>query len=379
MMKKIAYITLLDTSAKSNGVNKKIFAQCKAFIHLGYDVDIFSMTSYGLMKTNLITGEFHEEKLSKRRNVFFYNEVIHYLSGRDDDYHMVYLRQPFPTIRSIGFSNFIKKIKLKAKKIVLEMPTYPFLNESKNLKEKLYNFLFRWQFSTSKKNIDLIVYMGAFTKEIWGVKALRIFNSVDISQNPMIKNCFSKTVNDEPIRLIGVAQLAFWHGYDRIITGLAEYYKNSSNSKAVYFDIVGNSDFGGAESELKALVDKLNLRKYVIFHGPQHGDALTKIFESSNIAVDSLGRHRSNNEYNCSLKSKEYCARGLPFVKSHKDDAFEGTNYFYQVPPDESAIDISELLNWYKRVDFDPNEMRCFVENELVWEVQMEKVISALS
>lgn len=86
----------------------------------------------------------------------------------------------------------------------------------------------------------------------------------------------------------------------------------------------------GAESELKALVDKLNLRKYVIFHGPQHGDALTKIFESSNIAVDSLGRHRSNNEYNCSLKSKEYCARGLPFVKSHKDDAFEGTNYFYQ-------------------------------------------------
>ncbi|HHK8314339.1 TPA: hypothetical protein ACQVLB_004989, partial [Serratia marcescens] len=231
----------------------------------------------------------------------------------------------------------------------------------------------------SKKNIDLIVYMGAFTKEIWGVKALRIFNSVDISQNPMIKNCFSKTVNDEPIRLIGVAQLAFWHGYDRIITGLAEYYKNSSNSKAVYFDIVGNSDFGGAESELKALVDKLNLRKYVIFHGPQHGDALTKIFESSNIAVDSLGRHRSNNEYNCSLKSKEYCARGLPFVKSHKDDAFEGTNYFYQVPPDESAIDISELLNWYKRVDFDLNEMRCFVENELVWEVQMEKVISALS
>lgn len=49
------------------------------------------------------------------------------------------------------------------------------------------------------------------------------------------------------------------------------------------------------------------------------------------------------------------------------------------VPPDESAIDISELLNWYKRVDFDLNEMRCFVENELVWEVQMEKVISALS
>lgn len=102
-----------------------------------------------------------------------------------------------------------------------------------------------------EKNIDLIVYMGAFTKEIWGVKALRIFNSVDISQNPMIKNCFSKTVNDEPIRLIGVAQLAFWHGYDRIITGLAEYYKNSSNSKAVYFDIVGNSDFGGQNQNSK--------------------------------------------------------------------------------------------------------------------------------
>lgn len=378
-MKKIAYITLLDTSAKSNGVNKKIFAQCKAFINLGYDVDIFSMTSYGLMKTNLITGESYEEKLNKRRNILFYNEVINYLSGSDDDYHMVYLRQPFPTIRSVCFSRFIKKIKLKAKKVILEMPTYPFLNESKGLKAKFYNFIFRWQFSTSKKNIDLIVYMGALTKEIWGVKALRIFNSVDISQNPMTRSCLSKTLHDKPIRLIGVAQLAFWHGYDRIITGMAEYYKNSSSSKAVYFDIVGSSDFGGAESELKVLVDKLNLRKYVVFHGPQDGDALTKIFESSNIAIDSLGRHRSKNEYNCSLKSKEYCARGLPFVKSHKDDAFEGTNYFYQAPPDESAIDIRALLNWYERGDFDPNDMRSFVENKLAWEVQMERVISALS
>lgn len=95
-----------------------------------------------------------------------------------------------------------------------------------------------------EKNIDLIVYMGALTKEIWGVKALRIFNSVDISQNPMTRSCLSKTLHDKPIRLIGVAQLAFWHGYDRIITGMAEYYKNSSSSKAVYFDIVGSSDFG---------------------------------------------------------------------------------------------------------------------------------------
>lgn len=49
----------------------------------------------------------------------------------------------------------------------------------------------------------------------------------------------------------------------------------------------------GSGIELKVLVDKLNLRKYVVFHGPQDGDALTKIFESSNIAIDSLGRHRS--------------------------------------------------------------------------------------
>jgi len=29
------------------------------------------------------------------------------------------------------------------------------------------------------------------------------------------------------IRLIAVAQFAKWHGYDRLIEGLYEYYKNS--------------------------------------------------------------------------------------------------------------------------------------------------------
>jgi glycosyltransferase involved in cell wall biosynthesis len=378
-MKKLAYITLLDISAKSNGVNKKILAQCKAFVHLGYDVDLFSMTENGLMRTNLVTGERDEKQLSRFGKIFFYNEILDFINKNADGYDMAYLRQPYPTIKTICFRNFINKSKKKIRKVVLEMPTYPFLDESKILKAKVYNYIFRLQFFLAKRNIDLVTYMGALTNSIWGVKALRIFNSVDIAQYPLVEKEHLEPSVEKELRLIGVAQLAYWHGYDRIISGMADFYKNNNDRRKIYFDIVGGSDFGTTESELKELVSRFKLEEYVIFHGPLHGEALNRVFENSDIAVDSLGRHRSNNDYNCSLKSKEYCARGLPFIKSHQDDSFDGTGFYFQSPADESPIDIESLVSWFEEVRNNGSDMRRFAEKQFIWETQMNKVISTLS
>lgn len=54
------------------------------------------------------------------------------------------------------------------------MPTYPFLNESKASKQS-FTTLYLDGNSPLRKNIDLIVYMGALTKEIWGVKGSKDF------------------------------------------------------------------------------------------------------------------------------------------------------------------------------------------------------------
>ena len=60
--------------------------------------------------------------------------------------------------------------------------------------------------------------------------------------------------------MTGVANLNFWHGFDRIISGLAEYYKGNHSRKA-YLNIVGN---GAIIEELKAQCSALGIEEYVI-------------------------------------------------------------------------------------------------------------------
>ena len=40
------------------------------------------------------------------------------------------------------------------------------------------------------------------------------------------------------LHLIGVAEVHYWHGFDRLVRGLADYYRNNPEYK-VYFHIVG--------------------------------------------------------------------------------------------------------------------------------------------
>lgn len=49
-----------------------------------------------------------------------------------------------------------------------------------------------------------------------------------------------KQQNDtsKELHLIGVAEVHYWHGFDRLVRGLADYYRNNPEYK-VYFHIVG--------------------------------------------------------------------------------------------------------------------------------------------
>lgn len=86
-------------------------------------------------------------------------------------------------------------------------------------------------------------------------------------------------------------------------------------------------------------------------------------------AVDQL--------YIKTLKNRRYAARGLAFTYSETDEDFDHMPYVWKVPPDESPVNVQELIDFRKTLKMTPVEIRESVR-PLSWKAQMQKVIDAI-
>jgi hypothetical protein len=184
-----------------------------------------------------------------------------------------------------------------------------------------------------------------------------------------------KSKSDDDIHLIGVASIAHWHGYDRVIEGLHNYYYNGKhNTKKVFFHIAGDSS-NTESTRYKELVKKYNLSNYVIFYGRKSGKELDVLFNKADIAVGSLGCHRILMRNVRPLKNREYCARGLPFFYSETDDDFEDKDFILKVPANDDPVNIDVIVNFVISNKFNAVKIRNYALQNLTWEIQFEKVL----
>lgn len=262
-------------------------------------------------------------------------------------------------------------MKCNSCKIAFEIPTYPYKKEIRSTKNIISEMLFQLSKIIYIRKIDLITYMGEPGDEIWGRPTLRISNGIDLDKVTILKKKLNPLL-DEFI-FVGVARLSFWHGYDRLI----EAMKNYNGQYNVRFIIIGNGE--PEFSRLKDLARKNNVEEKILFLGARFGDELDEQYKRAHVCIDSIGRHRSGNKFNSSLKSKEYTAKGLPFVMSHKDDSFENVSFIFKVSSDEEIIDINEIIGWYEKLpSTTPIEMRAFAEQFLSWDIQCKKIVEKL-
>ena len=273
-----------------------------------------------------------------------------------------------------------KRLKKLGVKSVTEIPTYPYDQEFvgfpflTRLGLKI-DKLFRHQLA---KQMEAIVTFSE-AETIFGQRTVRISNGVDMDSIPLHNY---RAPEDNSIHLIGVAEVHYWHGFDRLIAGLGEYYRNSTNPRDVFFHIVG----GVWKSEMydsihahgfSELMEKYNIQDKVIFHGQLFGDELNKVFDQCCFAIGSLARHRSGITTIKTLKNREYATRGIPFIYSEQDGDFEGKPYVLKATPDESPIDVARIIVFLDNHHFDPKYIRKTTEN-LSWKKQMKKVIDEM-
>lgn len=214
-----------------------------------------------------------------------------------------------------------------------------------------------------------------FTDEpvIFGKETVCISNGIDFDAIPLKK---SISAPDNRVDLLAVAEVHYWHAYDRILTGLGEYYRQP-RSREVFLHLVGG--LGQQEQRLfNRIIQEYNLQDRVILYGQKHGEELDNLFDRSDFAIGSLGRHRSGIDKIKTLKNREYAARGIPFIYSETDEDFDRMPYILKAPANDSPIDIGIILDFLDTHTIPAREIRESIR-ELSWKTQMQKVIEHIS
>lgn len=264
----------------------------------------------------------------------------------------------------------VRQMKAAGMKVVMEIPTYPYDSEYKAQgmsKQIFQDKLFRKHLA---KELDAIVTFSDYP-QIFGQRTIRISNGIDFEHVSM-----KTTVNDtsQALNLIGVAEIHRWHGFDRLVKGLAQYY-SLPQKYIVKFHVVGYFYSAEGEDEFKQLIADNHMEDYVILYGKKHGEELDKLFNMCDFGVGSLGRHRVGIQKIKTLKNREYAARGIPFTYSETDSDFDDRPYVLKMPADESPVDIQKIIHFHQNLSISAAEIRDSIK-DLSWEHQMKHVIS---
>lgn len=355
----------------NNGISKKISYQLNAFKANGHEAHLCYMDetiSKRRIVDDKIIVDYGNGTLGKILKRTEFSSVVEYAVNYQIDF--VYIRSnhnanPF-TI------NMIKRIKKAGMKVVMEIPTYPYDQEyfNKSMRRQLIqDKIFRNKFA---QQLDGIV---TFSEEdfIFGQKTIKISNGIDFESVRIKKE---SNHPKKELHLIGVAEIHRWHGFDRIIRGLAEYY-SSPKELIVYFHIVGYFFSPVEKEEITRIITDNQLEQYIILHGKKHGEELDEIFDKCDFGIGSLGRHRVGIDDIKTLKNREYAARGIPFVYSETDTDFDKQPYVLKMPADESAIKIESIINFYHNLSISPQQIRSSIEH-LSWKNQINRVLEAV-
>ena len=370
-----------------SGISKKIHYQVKGLRESNHDV---RLCYYGFAENghscryidNKVLRDYGKGKWAGLRQRIDYKCIYDYC-----------IREKIEFVYARCFQNanpwlilFFKKLKKAGIHAVTEIPTYPydaeFVGFSRmtrlNLKvdQTFRNALY--------KQMDAIVTFSD-AKVIFGQRTINISNGVDFDSIPL-HNYHPSDSQPSALHLIGVAEVHYWHGFDRLIAGLGEYYNDvrgkTEDVRDVYFHIVGGVGPSEMYNSMHApgfheLIEKYGIQDKIIFHGQLFGQALDDVFNQCKFAIGSLARHRSGITNIKTLKNREYATRGIPFIYSEQDTDFDHQPYVLKAPANDSPINIQQIIDFVEAYQQNPADIRKTAE-PLSWKYQMQKVVNAV-
>jgi hypothetical protein len=175
--------------------------------------------------------------------------------------------------------------------------------------------------------------------------------------------------------LKGASTSAEYNGLDRIFNGLKEY---KGNYKIKLYVLGKNTKF---EENLCLKIGVMNSK--VFFPGFLRGESLNNYFNNIHIGVSQFGIHRKGLENNTTIKSREYIARGIPFIYGHSDPDLndEAKAFSLQFPNDDSNVNIEKVIKFAEKAYNDKElsqKMRKYALEHLDYSVKMKKLLEKI-
>lgn len=327
-MKKGYYIYVENCG--SSGVKRKIEMQINALSSR------FDMKELMIKTTD-------RSLIGRIMGLFFWNSIVREYQAALEELEspdFVYIRRTYVDKMYLDFLKDIKK-KYPMCKIIIEIPVYPYKKEMLSywytifmyVKEMIYKHKY-------KECIDRFVTYSD-DDEIFGVPTIRTMNGVNVESVTPLQPSTNYKPNE--IHLFTVALLARHHGYERVITGLYEYYQVERN-REVYFHIVGD---GPESKKYRNLVRKYKLEKYVVFYGSKLGTELDELYNIADAGLAAFGVYKDGFSKLSTIKAREYLAKGLPVILGAEDDLFSGdVKYGLTFPNNATPVEIEKIVEY---------------------------------
>ncbi len=385
---KLLYISFINEETRKGYFNK-IINQTLAFNHLGLDTYMTARNNDSFWVSKVEdTGVVEVKKIfiatdgtGIRRYLRYINAIISFFDfcyecADNIKPDIIYIRRIRPITPML--INFIKNMRKRGLIVLYEYPTYPWESELLISKYYLSYIIDKLQYKLLLKSINAMVCMGhCKDKTCDVVETMNGINFIGHDKNLNYRLYMPKRDKAIVLNIIIVANYSAVHGIEKLLKGMASYYRMNGTADIRLMIVGPESGF----VKLKEYINKIKMKDHVHFYGYNTGAALDKIYEAADIGLDAIALEIRGEECVCgSLKSREYISKGLPFICSDLlDIVYNGkanSRFMFISSHKENEVDVNSLIDWYRNLEISSDEIIEFGKDNLTWEKTMEPVLN---
>jgi len=342
---KIAHVSIIP--AFSPGVFKKLEDKAQISLDNNIDVDFYllnPMKNYHKKNLHILKKSYDFLPSAFLKTIFFRLFKLRNLEKLVDlnSYDAIILR--YPLVDGFGSTSFMNKY---GNKIFTEHHTDEIseLFAVNRLVDKIRAYI---EMCFAKSFLSKVSGIICVTDEIRKIELKKIKKNIPsiTVANGINKNSFKKTnfiqFDNKVLKMIFVASLfSPWHGLEGLLSLLQSY----TGDVKIELNLVGSiTEF---QNKILSNIDTENLE--IIVHGKVYNEDLDILMSRMNIGISSLALSKNNMKEACTLKSREYIVRGIPFIYAYKDTDLDGDEIFAK-KFEENNISINEIIKFANTV-----------------------------
>lgn len=346
MKNKIFFWTNYYIEHPEVGTTAKIRSEVQTLRSMGYEVTYTAYLDNGVAVYDNSDIQVSYKKFISQNSLFLKAFRRSYLTSisrrflRDHTFDFCILR-----INSINNSyyNMLKEMKKQGAFVMMESLSYYPNMDFGNIKKASYFMIARSLKKHEKdlKNVVDMMLTEGVLDDFYGIPCVEFGMGVDVDNYK--KHNYTGSKRDLHLLMVGCDSV--YHGTDRIINSVCQYYQKPISDRKVYLHLVGD-----ILSKDQTLIKKVNLGDKIICYGRRYGKELDAIFDTCNIALGPLAQHRIQKK-DTGLKTKEYFARGIPYLYTGQEVRIEDDYpYICQLNDDESIIDLYDIFSFYDKI-----------------------------